>query len=239
MVTQPRTAELLWGSSARPKRGPKPALSLEQIVATAIAMADADGLATLSMQRLAEDLGFTKMSLYRYTPGKTELVALMLDAALGPAPDLSDVDENWRAALYEWALRMSAGLRRHPWVVDVAVGPRVLGPNELGWLETGLAALSGTGLTGGERLDAIVLITGHVRSLAQQTTAPGAVTDTPEKSLNDIMTGILATHADRYPEAAAAFAAASSTSGQDDALEFGLARIFDGLAALVAARDAS
>ncbi|WP_016881942.1 MULTISPECIES: TetR/AcrR family transcriptional regulator [unclassified Rhodococcus (in: high G+C Gram-positive bacteria)] len=236
MVTQPRTAELLWGSPERPKRGPKPALSLEQIVATAISMADAEGLATLSMQRLAEDLGFTKMSLYRYTPGKAELTALMLDAALGPAPDLSEIDGGWRAALHEWALRMWAGLRRHPWVVDVAVGPRVMGPNELDWLETGLDALRDTGLTGGERLDAVVLITGHVRSLAQQTTAPGAETDTPEKSLNAIMTGILADHADRYPQVTAAFASASATSGQDDALEFGLARIFDGLAALVVAR---
>ncbi|MFC9355415.1 TetR/AcrR family transcriptional regulator [Rhodococcus sp. NPDC057014] len=236
MVTQPRTAELLWGSPDRPKRGPKPALSLERIVATAISMADAEGLATLSMQRLAEDLGFTKMSLYRYTPGKAELTALMLDAALGPAPDLSDIDGGWRAALHEWALRMWAGLRRHPWVVDVAVGPRVMGPNELGWLETGLSALSGTGLTGGERLDSVVLITGHVRSLAQQSTAAGAETDTPEKALNAIMTGILTDNAERYPEAAAAFASASSSSGQDDALEFGLARIFDGLAALVAER---
>ncbi|BAH51042.1 TetR/AcrR family transcriptional regulator [Rhodococcus opacus] len=235
MVTQPRTAELLWGSPDRPKRGPKPALSLEQIVATAISMADAEGLATLSMQRLAEDLGFTKMSLYRYTPGKAELTALMLDAALGPAPDLSDLDD-WRAALHEWALRMWAGLRRHPWVVDVAVGPRVMGPNELDWLETGLGALSDTGLTGGERLDSVVLITGHVRSLAQQSTAPGAETDTPEKSLNAIMSGILTDNAERYPEAAAAFASAGSSSGQDDALEFGLARIFDGLAALVAER---
>ena len=236
MVTQPRTAELLWGSPDRPKRGPKPALSLERIVATAISMADAEGLATLSMQRLAEDLGFTKMSLYRYTPGKAELTALMLDAALGPAPDLSEIDGGWRAALHEWALSMWAGLRRHPWVVDVAVGPRVMGPNELGWLETGLSALSGTGLTGGERLDSVVLITGHVRSLAQQSTAPGAETDTPEKALNAIMTGILTDNAERFPEAAAAFASASSSSGQDDALEFGLARIFDGLAALVAER---
>ncbi|MBV6762253.1 TetR/AcrR family transcriptional regulator [Rhodococcus opacus] len=236
MVTQPRTAELLWGSPDRPKRGPKPALSLEQIVAAAISMADAEGLATLSMQRLAEDLGFTKMSLYRYTPGKAELTALMLDAALGPAPDLSEIGGGWRAALHEWALRMWAGLRRHPWVVDVAVGPRVMGPNELGWLETGLSALSGTGLTGGERLDSVVLITGHVRSLAQQTTAPGAETDTPEKALNAIMAGILTDNAERFPEAAAAFASASSFAGQDDALEFGLARIFDGLAALVAER---
>ncbi|MFE5703889.1 TetR family transcriptional regulator [Rhodococcus sp. ACS1] len=236
MVTQPRTAELLWGSPDRPKRGPKPALSLERIVATAISMADAEGLATLSMQRLAEDLGFTKMSLYRYTPGKAELTALMLDAALGPAPDLSEIDGGWRAALHEWALRMWAGLRRHPWVVDVAVGPRVMGPNELGWLETGLSALSGTGLTGGERLDSVVLITGHVRSLAQQSTAPGAETDTPEKALNALMTGILTDNSERYPEAAAAFASARSSSGQDDALEFGLARIFDGLAALVAER---
>ena len=88
----------------------------------------------------------------------------------------------------------------------------------------------------GMSASSVVLITGHVRSLAQQSTAPGAETDTPEKALNALMTGILTDNSERCPEAAAAFASARSSSGQDDALEFGLARIFDGLAALVAER---
>lgn len=85
-MAQPTTVELLWGTRQRPKRGPKPALTLEGIVAEAVAIADVDGLAELSMQRLAQGLGFTKMSLYRYVPGKAELTALMLDSALGAPP---------------------------------------------------------------------------------------------------------------------------------------------------------
>src|SRR6201999_1132768 len=85
-MAAPTTFELLWGDPQRPRRGPKPSLSLERIVAEAIALADADGLANLSMQHLAERLGCAKMALYRYVPGKAELVALMVDAGLGDPP---------------------------------------------------------------------------------------------------------------------------------------------------------
>src|ERR1700761_2345616 len=85
-MAAPTTFELLWGEPPRPRRGPKPSLSLERIVAEAIALADADGLANLSMQHLAERLGCAKMALYRYVPGKAELVALMLDPGLGAPP---------------------------------------------------------------------------------------------------------------------------------------------------------
>jgi AcrR family transcriptional regulator len=102
-MSAPTTLDLLWGSPQRPKRGPKPSLTLQRIVAEAIEHADAEGLASLSMQRLAERLGCAKMALYRYVPGKAELEALMLDAALGAAPDPAaaapgaDVDEEqWR-----------------------------------------------------------------------------------------------------------------------------------------------
>ena len=61
-----RGPELLWGTTERPTRGPKPGMSLERIVETAIAIAGEQGLSQLSMRRVAERLGFTTMSLYRY-----------------------------------------------------------------------------------------------------------------------------------------------------------------------------
>ena len=85
-MAAPTAFDLLWGTPQRPRRGPKPSLSLERIVTEAIALADAEGLANLSMQHLAERLGCAKMALYRYVPGKAELVALMLDAGLGDPP---------------------------------------------------------------------------------------------------------------------------------------------------------
>ncbi|MFD5199810.1 TetR/AcrR family transcriptional regulator [Streptomyces sp. NPDC058375] len=82
-----RSLELLWGTGERPGRGPKPGLTLDRIVTAAVAVADAEGLAAVSMRRLSTELGTGTMSLYRYVPGKAELLDLMLDRVLGePLP---------------------------------------------------------------------------------------------------------------------------------------------------------
>src|SRR5919112_1054849 len=75
-----RSMELLWGLQQRPKRGPKPRLTVEQIVQAALGVADAEGLAALSMRRVADELGVAPMSLYTYVPSKAELIDVMLDA---------------------------------------------------------------------------------------------------------------------------------------------------------------
>ncbi|WP_258025459.1 TetR/AcrR family transcriptional regulator, partial [Streptomyces bambusae] len=89
---------LLWGPHppAKPARGPKRGLTLDAVAAAGVAIADAEGLAGVSMQRVAGELGVTKMALYRYLPGKAELVALMVEAALGVpgvpgAPEVPEV----------------------------------------------------------------------------------------------------------------------------------------------------
>src|SRR5512139_2166546 len=88
---QSRSVELLWRAQERPRPGPKPGLSLDRIVQASIELADAEGLDAISMQRVAGAFGFTTMSLYRYVPGKAELIDLMIDMSLGPPPDLSAV----------------------------------------------------------------------------------------------------------------------------------------------------
>src|SRR5580693_4325150 len=102
-MAAPTALDLLWGNRPSPRRGPKPSLSLKRIVIEAIALADAEGLASLSMQHLAERLGCAKMALYRYVPGKAELVALMVDAGLGDPP-LPPGDATWRSVLQLWAM---------------------------------------------------------------------------------------------------------------------------------------
>ena len=242
----PTTVELLWGTRQRPKRGPKPALSLERIVAEAIALVDAEGLGNLSMQRLAERLGFTKMSLYRYVPGKAELTALMLDVALGTPPDTSaaqgdPTDERWRTGLRQWAETIFERYRARPWAIELTTGLRPIGPNEMGWMEAALVALTSTGLTGSERLDTIVLLNGHVRSLVQQISSTGGGDSAGgfTAQFAEMMTAV----GDRYPAVVAAFAEEASASeqrpdagGPDDALTFGIDRILDGLAVLIARR---
>jgi AcrR family transcriptional regulator len=237
-MSAPTTLDLLWGNGQRPKRGPKPSLTLERIVAEAIEHADADGLASLSMQRLAERVGCAKMALYRYVPGKGELTALMLDAALGPAPSPAaagpgDADP-WRAQLRAWAMTMFERMRAHPWADELAQGVRPVGPNEVGWMESALTALAGSGLTGPEGLDAIALLAGHVRGLALQAAAVGG--DNMEAALGRQIFQALAAQAGRYPRTAEAFAESGPPGARDNALEFGIDRILDGLGVLIAAR---
>lgn len=81
-----RTLALAWGLAAAPQRGPKRELSLERIVEAAIAIADAEGLAAVTMQRVAQTFEFSTMALYRYVTTKDELHRLMLDTALGATP---------------------------------------------------------------------------------------------------------------------------------------------------------
>ena len=223
------TADFLWVEPARPSRGPKPAMSPERIADAAIAIADADGLAAVSMQRVAADLGFTKMSLYRYLPGKAELIALMVERVLGEPPAGAGTD--WRDALADWARSLLDGYIRHPWTLAATVGPRPIGPREVGWTEAALAALAGTPLTRAERLDAIVVLVGHARMLAQQ-----AASRHPEAQLNAAFARVVGERRDRYPELAAALRE-SGPDNQDQAFEFGLARILDGIEALVRPRD--
>ncbi|MCP2316356.1 transcriptional regulator, TetR family [Nocardia amikacinitolerans] len=241
-MSSPTTAELLWGTRQPPRRGPKPSLTLAGIVAEAIALADADGLVNLSMQRLAERLGYTKMSLYRYVLGKEQLIALMLDTAMGEPPEPPG-EPRWREALRGWALAIFDRYRAHPWTLELAVGARPIGPNEMGWLEAAVVAMDGTGLTGPERLDTVVLLNGHVRSLAQQVGAAGK-TDTAEQVLRQF-TETMAAAADRYPAVRAAFAEEAARSANPpyaddpgDALNFGIERVLDGLAVLIARRTA-
>ena len=233
-MAAPTALELLWGHRPPPRRGPKPSLSLERIVAEAIALADSDGLASLSMQHLAERLGCAKMALYRYVPGKAELVALMVDAGLGDPPEVPG-GAPWPAALRLWAMTIFDRYRAHPWAIEASAGARPTGPQEMAWMETALTALAGTGLTGPERLDAVVLLNGHVRSLVQVTSA---AQDDLEAGIARQVGAVLSAHPDRYPQVLAAFAGSGPNAGRDNALQFGIDRILDGLAAFIATRSA-
>ena len=225
--------ELLWGTQPMPSRGPKPAVTLTAIAEAAIRIADAEGLDAVSMQRIAGELPVTKMALYRYVPGKTELIAVMSDLAMGPPPEHAALP--WREALQTWALDLYAGFSRHPWLLQSTIGRRLLGPNELAWIERGVAALVDSGLRGGEQLDSILVITSHVRNIAQQsTTFPGHSVGLTEEEITQSLAEILSTEGDRFPSLTAALRTAAGSENQG--LEFGLDRILDGLELLITAR---
>ncbi|GAB2461623.1 TetR/AcrR family transcriptional regulator [Xylanimonas ulmi] len=225
--------DVLWGRKAPRGRGPRPQLTVEQIVGAAVEIADADGLATVTMQRLADRFGFTAMSLYRYVPGRPELVTLMIDAAMGAAP-AGDRPEEWRLALHAWAIDLHTVFRRHPWLASATLQARPLGPHELSWIERAVATLRGTGLTGPEQVDAALVIVGHLRTAVQ---AEAGIAADDGARLAAGLHETLREHATDFPALAEAAADGAFGPHDNDGFAFGLRCILDGLAATIAARD--
>ncbi|GJG89451.1 TetR family transcriptional regulator [Gemmatimonadetes bacterium T265] len=224
-----RSFALFWAARDRSPRGPKPALTLDAVVQAAIALADAEGLGALTMSRVATRLGVTPMALYRYVPGKEDLVDLMTDAARG-APPAAEGDA-WRLEITRWARASLALFARRPWLLKSAQRRVPIGPRWLDWLEAGLRALAASGLPPDELVAAVMLVDGHVRATAQL--AVGAAGT--ERWSHDFARVLHAVRGDtRYPaltrvaDAGGFDVAASATSS---AFEFGLRRVLDGIAA--------
>ncbi|MER6623121.1 MULTISPECIES: TetR/AcrR family transcriptional regulator [unclassified Streptomyces] len=235
-----RTLDLLWDTGPRPSRGPKPGLTLDRIVETAVEVADRDGLGALSMRRIATELGTGTMSLYRYVPGKAELLDLMLDRVQRPSENPADLgDGGWRAALEALGRATLALYRRHPWLMEVNQSRPILGPSALDGMEKVLTRIKPMGLSDPELLSAIVMIDGYVVGAArtqlyqEQAERSSGLTDAQfwEAQRPVLEKAMLS---GRYPVLAGL---SEDTFGSGfDHFEFGLQRILDGLEVFVAGR---
>lgn len=222
---------LLWGEQDQPTRGPKPTLSPRRIAGAAVALADAEGLDAVSMTRVGTELGVSAMALYRYVPGKAELVELMVDVVLAERPDLTTVEQAWRAGLAEWARRSLAVYQAHPWLLAAtAMRRQAMGPGQLGWLDAALGALETTGLTAAERHQVSLLIVGLVRNLAQQL---ADFDEEHDREWGRLTGELLDRHADRFPALTAAITQGAFEPTALDPLDFGLTRILDGVQVLI------
>src|ERR1700761_4056235 len=124
----PPGLDLLWGRRERGKRGPRPGLSAEAIVDAAVRIADARGLEAISMARVASELGFTTMSLYRYVDSKDELLQLMFNASAFGADSIVLEGDDCRSRLRSWSIIQRDMLDRHPWITRMRMGPPPLAP---------------------------------------------------------------------------------------------------------------
>ena len=163
----PPGLDLLWGRREPGRRGPRRGLSVEDIVAAAIRVADAEGLDAVSMARVASELGFTTMSLYRYVASKDELLQLMWNGSAQGAEDLKLQGDGWRSRLRSWAIVQREMLDRHPWITQMPMATPPLAPNSLALVERGLEALDGTGLRDDDKLRVIGLLSSYTLSEAR------------------------------------------------------------------------
>jgi AcrR family transcriptional regulator len=110
------------------------------VAEAAVAVADDDGLAALSLQSVAARLGIATTGLYRYIDSKRTLLEIAVDHATGPAPELPAGD--CEAAVRRWARELLGVHRRHPWLSDVEPSGMPRTPNPLAWLDRILGALA-------------------------------------------------------------------------------------------------
>ena len=133
---------LLWEGLSESRKGPRPTLTLEQIVTAGITLADAEGVDALSMRKLSAELGVGTMSLYRYVPNKHELLNLMLDHVLASQIGRTEPGAPWRDTLTAMAEHGRAMYLRHPWLLQVNWSRPVLGPNAIAQMEESVAGLA-------------------------------------------------------------------------------------------------
>ncbi|MFD1152541.1 TetR/AcrR family transcriptional regulator [Saccharothrix hoggarensis] len=238
-----RTLAVLWRTTERAARKD---LGVDRIVAAAVDLADTEGLAALSMRRVADKLGVGTMSLYTHVPGKAELIDVMVDAVQGETARPDDVPGGWRGRLTQiarenWALHL-----RHPWLLQVATNRAVLGPNVAAKYDYELRAVDGIGLTDVEMDSVLNLVLAHVRAAARVAVEAAQVeqrTGLTDEQWWQAAAPYLAKVFDpeRFPTAARVGAAAGEAHGTaydgEHAFTFGLERVLDGIEALVRSRQ--
>lgn len=234
----PEVVRKAWGLTSPGRRGPRAELSLQRVVATAIRLADAQGLGQVSMARIADELGFTTMSLYRHLRSKEELLVHLQDAVLGVPPRQSTDGALWRDGLAAWTRELFEIYTRHGWVLDIPIsGPPVM-PHNLQWMDWAFAIMESIPLRSGEKLSILLLLSGYARneatlaqSLRGRSDKSNGEDQDYERSLRLLVT------ADHLPALHRAIAdtglfdaAPETDSGTFD---FGLARILDGIEVMV------
>ncbi|WP_324192936.1 TetR/AcrR family transcriptional regulator [Nocardia transvalensis] len=198
----------------------------------AIEVADAEGLARLSMRKVADRLGFTTMSLYRHVPGRDQLVDLMRDAAWGELP-AAEPDRDWRAALEACARQEWELYQRHPWLAEGGGARHVPGPNTVANYERMLRMVAATGLPAADVVAVVELVSRLVQAeaLALVRTArierSSGLSDEQWWRARDSLFARL----DRYPTITALERAGGFV--RPDPFEFGLARVLDGIELLI------
>lgn len=247
----PRSVAQLWGrESATVRRGPKPSLTIRDIARAAVAIADERGWEAVSMKAIADSLGLSTMSLYRYVDGKDDVVDLLVDEAYGlPDPDLT-ASGTWRERISAWARAAATTLRTRPWITEIPMSRPPMGPNTVSWTEAGVQAFDDVELSGQQKLNALLLVDGFVRQHVRQSTQMGLLgrgvdrvaADDPGQSGDSSShdsgayeaTMLQLIDAARFP---ALTAAISEMSADDDffteQFEFGLAVLLDGLEAMI------
>jgi AcrR family transcriptional regulator len=213
------------------QEGDDSGLTRERIVAAGIAIADQDGLASVSIRRIAAHLNSSPMALYHYVPSKRDLLNLMLDAANAdfgwPAETISD----WRGVLCHFASESRRCLKQHPWLNLLRATDPEYGPESIRILEWLLTSLSRVGLDVATAIRVIgvlfVFVNGFVAAESSGSSAGNRDRRRASVDHPNFAKAILATG--NYPQVKR-FVEMSSENRDDQGFEHALNLILNGIA---------
>lgn len=231
-----------WGSGAMPRHGPGRGLSVPVVIGAAIALADQEGLAAVTMRRVARELGVSAMTICTYVPGKGELLDLMLDALYRQLPRHDTTGQPGPERLTAVADGNRALYLAHPWASAVSTLRPPLGPGLMARYEHELTALEGLGLSDVQMDDSLTYLLSFVQANARAAVdarlagVDSAMKDEQWWAANaGLVSQVLDEQA--FPLAvrmgSAAGAAQGSAHNPEHAYRFGLECLLDGLALLI------
>jgi AcrR family transcriptional regulator len=218
----------------------KPRFTREELAATAIEIADAEGFDAVSMRRIAAELQSGTMTLYHYVETKDELFSLVVDAVMGEllVPEDEPFPTDWRVALTTIAHRSRDALVRHPWMFDIVDDPP-LGPNSVRHFDQSMQAVASLDISLHDQLDIVGAVDAYVFGFClheRNNTQDGG--DPFDRGMIQYVNELIATG--EYPQLAAMTAAHGLEETWAEMGRFfrdperfdrGLARMLDGFAA--------
>ena len=224
--------------STRP-RAPRGHLNKERVFRAAVDLADREGLESLTMRKLAGELGVGAMSLYYYVPNKDELVTGMVDIVFSEI-ELPPGDVDWRAAMRRRALSTREALNRHRWAVGLMESQAMPGPASIRLHDTVLGCLREAGFSIEMTIQAYSVLDAYIYGFAlQEKTVPFDSAEDAASLAQEQVRQLeaqaqdqrLAVLADEYPYIAEVVAGHVAKVGYDfgHAFEYGLDLILDAL----------
>jgi AcrR family transcriptional regulator len=203
-------------------------LNRDRVLRAAVALADADGIESLTMRKLGEKLGIEAMSLYNHVANKSDLLDGMIDIVFGEI-DLPAGGTDWKTAMRRRAISARAVLTRHPWAIGRMESRATPGPATLRHHDAVIGSLRGAGFSIPMAAHAYSAMDSYIYGFAMQ--APSLPFDTAADTAK-ITQAIMArfTSGD-YPHLTEMAVEHILQPGYDygNEFEFGLDLILDGL----------
>jgi AcrR family transcriptional regulator len=217
---------------APPTAQPRAPLNTDRVLRAAVALADEAGVESLSMRRLAKELGVEAMSLYNHVANKGALLDGMVDIVFGEI-EVPATDVDWRTAMRRRAISGREALSRHPWAIGLMESRAVPGPENLRLHNAVLGCLREAGFSlemtvhASSALDAYIYgFALQEKDLAFESVEHSAAV--AQRKVDELVTGAFA---DEFPYLVEIVAGHVSKTGYDSEREFvfGLDLILDGL----------